>query len=136
MFCFFSSRRRHTRFDCDWSSDVCSSDLARRQATATPPGVAGTAGTRRLISLDPSPQTLVEVPTMLSKLLVAALGVSLMAINPVAAQTPKEINFGILSTESSQNLKQDWQPVIDDMSSRLGVKVNAFFAPDYAGVIE
>src|SRR2546430_12079998 len=26
--CFvFSSRRRHTRFDCDWSSDVCSSDL-------------------------------------------------------------------------------------------------------------
>src|SRR2546427_12123920 len=28
MFFFFSSRRRHTRFDCDWSSDVCSSDLA------------------------------------------------------------------------------------------------------------
>src|SRR5205085_8509712 len=30
VFCrcfFFSSRRRHTRFDCDWSSDVCSSDL-------------------------------------------------------------------------------------------------------------
>src|SRR2546430_2916758 len=25
---FFSSRRRHTRVDCDWSSDVCSSDLA------------------------------------------------------------------------------------------------------------
>src|SRR5256886_17095723 len=30
FFCFFfSSRRRHTRFDCDWSSDVCSSDLER-----------------------------------------------------------------------------------------------------------
>src|SRR5256886_8273346 len=28
FFFFFSSRRRHTRFDCDWSSDVCSSDLA------------------------------------------------------------------------------------------------------------
>src|SRR5690606_40685200 len=26
--CFFSSRRRHTRFSRDWSSDVCSSDLA------------------------------------------------------------------------------------------------------------
>src|SRR2546430_14426242 len=26
---FFSSRRRHTRFDCDWSSDVCSSDLRK-----------------------------------------------------------------------------------------------------------
>src|SRR6266480_5980985 len=24
---FFSSRRRHTRLTCDWSSDVCSSDL-------------------------------------------------------------------------------------------------------------
>src|SRR2546430_10091260 len=27
---FFSSRRRHTRFDCDWSSDVCSSDLSSK----------------------------------------------------------------------------------------------------------
>src|SRR5260370_5930813 len=27
---FFSSRRRHTRFKCDWSSDVCSSDLSCR----------------------------------------------------------------------------------------------------------
>src|SRR5438270_6202045 len=32
---FFSSRRRHTRFDCDWSSDVCSSDLEVR-ATIPP----------------------------------------------------------------------------------------------------
>src|SRR2546430_10165134 len=30
---FFSSRRRHTRFDCDWSSDVCSSDLDVRSVT-------------------------------------------------------------------------------------------------------
>src|SRR5438309_8060802 len=27
IFFFFSSRRRHTRWNCDWSSDVCSSDL-------------------------------------------------------------------------------------------------------------
>src|SRR5260370_8236039 len=27
---FFSSTRRHTRFKCDWSSDVCSSDLHHR----------------------------------------------------------------------------------------------------------
>src|SRR2546430_9710278 len=31
LFFFFSSRRRHTRFDCDWSSDVCSSDLVNRR---------------------------------------------------------------------------------------------------------
>src|SRR5467141_708206 len=31
FFCFFfSSRRRHTRFKCDWSADVCSSDLRER----------------------------------------------------------------------------------------------------------
>src|SRR2546430_5159010 len=37
-FFFFSSRRRHTRFDCDWSSDVCSSDLQRALASVFLPG--------------------------------------------------------------------------------------------------
>src|SRR5256886_9246094 len=41
---FFSSRRRHTRFDCDWS-DVCSSDLAGVEGelvlVAEPPGNSG-----------------------------------------------------------------------------------------------
>src|SRR2546421_9075216 len=32
-FFFFSSRRRHTRSDRDWSSDVCSSDLARDEGS-------------------------------------------------------------------------------------------------------
>src|SRR5690606_40900670 len=32
---FFSSRRRHTRFSRDWSSDVCSSDLAERLRVVT-----------------------------------------------------------------------------------------------------
>src|SRR2546430_9406314 len=40
---FFSSRRRHTRFDCDWSSDVCSSDLPYARGTI----VGLTRGTRR-----------------------------------------------------------------------------------------
>src|SRR5260370_41607797 len=33
LFFFFSSRRRHTRFKCDWSSDVCSSDLDRMKSS-------------------------------------------------------------------------------------------------------
>src|SRR2546430_3344869 len=49
FFFFFSSRRRHTRFDCDWSSDVCSSDLlrgeeeilAQARATTISPAAAG-----------------------------------------------------------------------------------------------
>src|SRR5260370_26270745 len=39
---FFSSRRRHTRFKCDWSSDVCSSDLrtgGRREMTIGAPAI-------------------------------------------------------------------------------------------------
>src|SRR2546430_13369741 len=42
MVFFFSSRRRHTIFDCDWSSDVCSSDLVRIVARGldAPNGVA------------------------------------------------------------------------------------------------
>ncbi len=48
----------------------------------------------------------------------------------------KEIAFGIISTESSANLKSSWQPLLDDMQKATGLKVNAFFAPDYAGVVE
>src|SRR5688572_20522983 len=36
FFFFFSSRRRHTRFDCDWSSDVCSSDLVQAHVRSSP----------------------------------------------------------------------------------------------------
>src|SRR2546430_2809302 len=41
----FSSRRRHTSFDCDWSSDVCSSDLdSAPQPVGRPGGVDGVIG--------------------------------------------------------------------------------------------
>src|SRR5690242_21012119 len=50
---FFSSRRRHTRLTCDWSSDVCSSDLAtsrraddRRPGGGARGGPTGRRGTR------------------------------------------------------------------------------------------
>lgn len=59
-----------------------------------------------------------------------ALGLS---ASPVFAQ---DINFGIISTESTQNLKQDWEPLIADMKKQTGFNVTAFFAPDYAGIIE
>src|SRR6266513_5182519 len=36
FFFFFSSRRRHTRSKRDWSSDVCSSDLADSKALCSP----------------------------------------------------------------------------------------------------
>src|SRR2546430_7308836 len=69
FFFFFSSRRRHTRFDCDWSSDVCSSDLwgptsdiAVLTADATPARSTGTdlmtvAVSGATISVAPRPNT-------------------------------------------------------------------------------
>src|SRR5258707_10584039 len=41
MFFFFSSRRRHTRYWRDWSSDVCSSDLLLAAITIAIFGVLG-----------------------------------------------------------------------------------------------
>ena len=73
---------------------------------------------------------------MIKQLLAGVAGAALIALNPVSAQELKELNFGIISTESSQNLKSDWQPILDGMSKKTGMKVNAFFAPDYAGIIE
>src|SRR4051812_50177566 len=68
-FFFFSSRRRHTRLTCDWSSDVCSSDLNRFGLSAALSGRAGPeaiqaiAGLRKLFVLPagnppPNPQEL------------------------------------------------------------------------------
>src|SRR5256886_9472274 len=48
VYFFFSSRRRHTRFDCDWSSDVCSSDLFPRFSSNLPRCIHVAAGQRTL----------------------------------------------------------------------------------------
>ncbi|WP_211442390.1 phosphonate ABC transporter substrate-binding protein [Collimonas humicola] len=65
-----------------------------------------------------------------------AMSMAMLAATAAHADDAKVLNFGIISTESSQNLKQDWQPVLDEMSKRIGIKVNGFFASDYAGIIE
>src|SRR5437588_6629108 len=46
FFFFFSSRRRHTRSLCDWSSDVCSSDLRVRLSRRERPETAPPSGAR------------------------------------------------------------------------------------------
>jgi phosphonate transport system substrate-binding protein len=52
------------------------------------------------------------------------------------AQQPRELQMGFIATESSANLKTAWQPLLDDMQKTTGYKITAFFAPDYAGIIE
>src|SRR5256886_9652254 len=53
VYFFFSSRRRHTRFDCDWSSDVCSSDLSAvpYMKTAVPGTRSGGSAARSASSI-------------------------------------------------------------------------------------
>jgi phosphonate transport system substrate-binding protein len=62
---------------------------------------------------------------------VIALG---LAAGP--AKAADEINFGIISTEASSNLKSMFEPWLAEMAKATGMKVNGFYASDYAGVIE
>jgi phosphonate transport system substrate-binding protein len=70
---------------------------------------------------------------MLRALMAASVAVTFAA---APARAAEEINFGIISTEASSNLKKIWDPFLADMEKGTGVKINAFFASDYAGVIE
>jgi phosphonate transport system substrate-binding protein len=66
---------------------------------------------------------------------LGAAAVAASLSTAVMAETT-ELNFGIISTESQANLKTIWQPFLNAMAEQTGLKVNAFFASDYAGVIE
>lgn len=69
--------------------------------------------------------------------LKSLLAVAAVAVAGLAhASDVKEINFGIIATEKAGALKQMWEPFLDDMSKAVGVKVNGFYATDYAGIIE
>lgn len=65
-----------------------------------------------------------------------AVTVAMTGTQIAAADDQKTLNFGIISTESSQNLKTIWMPFLKDMSAKLGMEVKPFFASDYAGIIQ
>ena len=70
------------------------------------------------------------------KLVLNAAVASLACTGAAQAEVLKELNFGIISTESSQNLKAKWDPFLEAMSEQTGMKIKAFFAPDYAGIVQ
>ena len=71
---------------------------------------------------------------MLRKIMTGAMIALGLATTP--AKAADEINFGFISTESSSNLKVMFDPWLAEMGKATGLKINAFFATDYAGIIE
>jgi phosphonate transport system substrate-binding protein len=73
--------------------------------------------------------------SMLGKAAIAAIAVA-GGLTIAQAEPPAELNFGVISTEASLNQKKNWEPFVEAMSKATGIKVKAFYATDYAGVIE
>lgn len=69
---------------------------------------------------------------------IIATAALLLALSPLGAQEKDldTLRFGIIATESSENLKASWGSFIKAMEAETGYTVEPFFAPDYAGVIE
>ncbi|WP_144140640.1 phosphonate ABC transporter substrate-binding protein [Paraburkholderia sp. BCC1884] len=70
----------------------------------------------------------------LRSLITLAVGAASFAC--VATAQAEDIDLGIISTDSSSVLKQRWEPLIEDMNKQTGLNIKAFFATDYAGIIE
>lgn len=70
------------------------------------------------------------------KKIAIAAGVACMAQSAIAAEEIKSLNFGIISTDSTQVLRDTWTPFLEDMSKKMGIEVKPFFASDYAGIIQ
>src|SRR5690242_20944826 len=62
LYFFFSSRRRHTRLTCDWSSDVCSSDLGTRTTRSSSARTASSEHRRRLTATSAQVVELARTP--------------------------------------------------------------------------
>ena len=58
-----------------------------------------------------------------------------LALNCLAAAA-QDISFGIIATDSASAQRERWEPFFRDMEKKTGLKIQSFYAPDYAGVIE
>ena len=68
--------------------------------------------------------------------LSAALTLAACSQKPAAPGATSEIVFGILPAENQASMGPIWQPLLDDLSKQVGVKVTARYVTNYAGLIE
>ena len=72
-------------------------------------------------------------------LISAALGLSACGKKEQQAAPggpPTELTFSILSAENQASMQPLWQPLLDDMSAQIGVKVKPYFATNYTSLVE
>ncbi len=73
---------------------------------------------------------------MFKKVLFALVATAVFCTSAMADKMPKQLNFGIIATESTSALEASFGPFVKAMEESLGIPVKMFFATDYAGVIE
>lgn len=73
---------------------------------------------------------------MIKKMKLILTAMAITACSVAGAAEIKELNFGIIATEKAGAMKQMWEPFLADMTKAVGLKVNGFYATDYAGIIE
>jgi phosphonate transport system substrate-binding protein len=68
--------------------------------------------------------------------LAAILGLASCSQKPAPAAQPTEIIFGILPAENQASMGPLWQPLLDEMSAQIGIKVTPKFLTNYTSLIE
>ncbi len=132
-----------TLHQVDYALRYCERIVALRRGTSSTTAAANSLITNVLTistaALTASKRTrkLPDIPSlgkrMNAKIIASLAFTSMFSLSTLlspahAKEQEKALNFGIISTESQQNLKPQWTPFLQDMEKKLGVKVNAFFA--------
>jgi phosphonate transport system substrate-binding protein len=63
------------------------------------------------------------------------LACTALALSSFAASA-QDISFGIIATDSASAQRERWEPFFRDMEKKTGLRIQSFYSPDYAGVIE
>ena len=78
---------------------------------------------------------------MIAKRLIVAIGVAALLLSacgktPDTVGTPAEIRFSIVGAEDAAQMASYWQPLVDDLQKKTGLKVKLFFSPNYSLLVQ
>jgi len=73
---------------------------------------------------------------MIRKMLAACLALAALCLASCGRDDTKTIRFSFESAEDQGSMGRLWQPVLDDMQRKTGLKVTAYYASNYAAVVE